>query len=247
MPIATVPAIEIAAANAREPEASDGVPPDAIAGVVRVSGRAPEMAVPPERLKTELCSDTPLVHDAVKMGRGLADVIVHVVDGPSLPSRASPTEPHTLLFQDCLIRPRASVASVGQALSIDNADPIMHNAHGKMAGKTVVNTGQPRGAPAIRASVDHGGLLQIRCDVHLWERAYVLFTSHGRAAVTKDDGRFEIRSLARGRYAIEAWHAVFGVKRHDVDVGSGKSVEITFRAQDRAEQARDELRFFEPR
>ena len=49
-------------------------------------------------------------------------------------------------------------------------------------------------------------MIPVGCDVHPWMRSYISVLDHPFFAVTKEDGKFEIKGLPAGEYEIEAFH-----------------------------------------
>ena len=58
---------------------------------------------------------------------------------------------------------------------------------------------------------------------------HVAVQDHPYFAVTKPDGTFEIKGLAKGTYTLEAWHPVLGTKTMKIEIGKGKRADVTAR------------------
>jgi hypothetical protein len=58
--------------------------------------------------------------------------------------------------------------------------------------------------------------------------AYVGVLDHPYYAVTKDDGKFELKDLPAGTYTIEAWHEKFGTQTASVTIAEKESKPVNF-------------------
>jgi plastocyanin len=199
-------------------------PAGTITGVVTLSGTAPERAAL-RRDSDPVCDKTPALAEDIVVGTGggLRDVVVRIKNGTA-GTHAAPTEPVVLTQSACTYAPRVSVAIAGQPLAVKNADPTYHNVHAWVADKTAWNESHPAAAPDIkRPDVGKPGeVLELKCDVHPWMHAFVVVNDHPFAAVSRDDGAFTITGLAPGKYIVEAWHPILGLRTAKVTVGKGR-------------------------
>jgi hypothetical protein len=102
---------------------------------------------------------------------------------------------------------------------ISNSDATLHNVNAAPKNNRAFNFGQPASVPAVARTFDKPEvMIPLRCDVHGWMNAYVGVVAHPFFAVTKDDGRFEIKGLPAGTYTIEAWHEQLGTQTQSVTV-----------------------------
>ncbi|MEZ4365726.1 MAG: hypothetical protein R2939_05495 [Kofleriaceae bacterium] len=194
-----------------------------IRGAVSFKGTAPAR-LPVRRDSDPVCAATEQLADDVVVTDGkLAGVVVRLANG-SMGTWPAPTTPAVLSQTACAYRPRVLAVQAGQALAVDNGDPTYHNVRGVRGDATVFNVSQPAGAPRIlRTDVGAAGeVLHLRCDVHPWMAADVVVHDHPFFAVTGEDGAFELRGVPPGRYTLEAWHPVLGLKQQKVTVGTGK-------------------------
>ena len=217
-PMAAGPAAAAAAAGAT----GSG----AIAGKVSFSGTAPA----PQRVKLTADPSCAALHKGglksqpveVKDG-GLADVLVYVKSGISLPY-PPPAEPVVLDQLRCVYRPRMIVVMVGQPLRIRNSDDILHNIHPQPTVNKEFNIGQPRKGMESNRSFDKPELMiPTGCDVHPWMRAYISVLAHPFFAVTNEDGSYEIKALPDGEYEVEAVHSQLKRVTGKVSVKGGKT------------------------
>ena len=116
----------------------------------------------------------------------------------------------------------------GQDIEIKNSDGTLHNVHTFNGADTWFNQAQPKGSEAIKKELEKEGVVKFACDVHPWMRGFVVVTDHPYFSVSGDDGSFTIKNVPAGKYNVEAWHSQYGKKTQSVEVGDGKTVEVTF-------------------
>ena len=71
-------------------------------------------------------------------------------------------------------------------------------------------------------------MVPFKCDVHGWMNAYVGVLDHPYFAVTKDDGKFELKDLPAGTYTVTAWHEKLGPMTQSVTIGAKESKDVNF-------------------
>jgi hypothetical protein len=210
-----------------------------IRGVVRFAGTPPAPR-PAAAVTDPVCARTAPVDESVVVTDGkLRDVLVrvrprgkgHIPGG--LGGRPAPV---VIDQTGCMYRPRVVAVRPGQPLSVRNADGTMHNVHAFREGETEFNLAQPKGAPPIERKLEPSSagqaaaqpdVVELRCDVHPWMRAYAVLVDGPGFAVTGADGTFEIGPLLPGKYRVEAWHATLGTRSMDVVVrGKKTAVEV---------------------
>jgi len=100
----------------------------------------------------------------------------------------------------------------GQELIVANSAPIAHNT--KWDGGTKNPGGnetlQSKGEKKIPpVNPNYNQPIAINCDIHKWMSGYVWAFDHPYAAVTKEDGTYEIKNVPTGvEIKIVAWHEV---------------------------------------
>jgi hypothetical protein len=200
-----------------------------VAGVVRVAKPLPPRLPPLEVFKSkEVCGETVPDDALVVAPDGALRYAVVSLEGID---RGLAPEAETVTVIDnvgCSFVPRVVSASVGQWLLFRNSDPILHNADGRMQGRTVFNVGLPKGREVRRPLVEPG-IIEIGCDVrHTWMKAWVFVAVHPYHAVTDSEGAYEIRGVPPGHYVVRVWHERLGEHRKEVDVEAGKIAPLDF-------------------
>ncbi len=128
--------------------------------------------------------------------------------------RAAPKKDITINNLRCRFEPLVSIAYVKSYYIIRNSDPLLHNTWlGKVlnagARRTIFNLALPYRDQVIKKPNRVAGLINVRCDIHPWMRAYVYSSRHPYAAITDAGGNFEIRDIPPGTYKIRVWHEGF--------------------------------------
>jgi plastocyanin len=183
-----------------------------LTGIVRFLGTAPPTAVIETTKDRAVCG--PSVEDEsllVSDGR-LANVVVVVKGGPT-PAPAQVT----LDQRRCRYHPHVQAAPAGSTLEILNGDELLHSVHGWAGHATRFDVVTPSKGIRAATKLDRPGLIQVRCDVHGWMRAYIM-VADGPAAVTGPDGTFTIRDLPAGSYVLAVWHERLGEKTAQISV-----------------------------
>jgi plastocyanin len=162
-------------------------------------------------------------------GQALQNVFVYIKDEISGHSFPIPTEP-VLLDQDkCRYTPRVLGVRVGQPLAIRNSDPLLHNVRADGKINQPFNMSTPlEGVSFNRTFATREVMVDFKCDVHAWMRAFVGVLEHPYFGTTGQDGRVSLNNLPPGTYTIEAWHELLGVKTQQVTVGAKESKEVAF-------------------
>ncbi len=201
-----------------------------IKGSVKFEGEAVEMEVPKKRKELEHCKSKDIVLNAVIVnGEKLQDVYVGIAPG-QLKGKYKPEKPAEIDQVDCVYTPRIQGILAGQAVTIKNSDPTMHNVNAGLGKKTLFNTGQPKGAaPIKKEEFEEPGIYRVKCDIHTWMRAFVIASDNPFHAVTDKDGGFKIEKVPDGEYKLVAWHSQYGKKEQKVKVKGGEvSVVFTY-------------------
>jgi plastocyanin len=144
---------------------------------------------------------------------GLANAFIYLKKAPKGTSGA-PAESSVIFDQKgCVFLPHALVVRVGQTVNVLNADSIAHNTHtnGKKntSFNSIVSPNERMGVKLIYKQAEQDPI-SVVCDVHAWMKAYHLPIDHPYAAVSSENGTFEIKDLPAGKHEFKVWHESAG-------------------------------------
>lgn len=224
----------LAACSPKAPEAEAPAGPPGRTGTAAVAGRVALAGVPPANARVAMTTDpfcaqhnpgeTEIPELAVGPGGALANVLLRVTEGVS-GSYPAPAEARSLDQKGCAFAPRVQALMTGQPLEIVSSDATLHNVHAAAKENAPFNLGMPAPGTRYTRTFTKAEIVAFRCDVHPWMRAWVAVVPHPFFAVTGADGRFAIRGLPAGTYAVEAWHEKLPAQTFTVTVGEGESKE----------------------
>ncbi|MBI3268123.1 MAG: carboxypeptidase regulatory-like domain-containing protein [Planctomycetes bacterium] len=204
-----------------------------IQGVVKFKGEAPKRR--PVDMGSEpdcaaLHAEPVLSESVIVNGNGtLRNTFVWVKSGLSGWTFTPPGTPVVLDQKGCGYVPHVLGVQAGQALTIRNGDPLMHNIHSIAAQNPEFNFAQIKGAKEKTVTFAAPEVaIEVKCDVHGWMGAYVAVVEHPFFAVTGEDGAFRISGLPAGEYVVEAWHEKLGTRTAKLTVTDGQTVEAAF-------------------
>jgi plastocyanin len=125
--------------------------------------------------------------------------------------------------KECAFVPRIQIGRAGGKVEVTNSDALLHNANLSLkgAGKTLANMALP--TPGMKQTKDlkDAGLVEVKCDVHQWMHAWIYVSPHPYAALTNDDGTFEMTGVPPGEYNAKVWHETLGEATAKVKVDPG--------------------------
>ncbi len=168
--------------------------------------------------------DNPIIDESllVDKTRGVKNVFIYLRDMPTggkeaIASQSQwPTEEKRedgVLVMDqinCTFRPHAMIVPLGKPLIAKSGDPVTHTISGTSRGGAItasIATGSKDGvdlSPSYK--LPEFTPVMLKCNTHGWMRAYHLPLKHPYAAITKEDGSFEISDLPSGEHEFIVWH-----------------------------------------
>lgn len=144
--------------------------------------------------------------------RGIANVFVWLAKKPDKINPALVKPPAAVADFDnvkCLFVPRVMVLRAGQQVKLLNDDAIPHNTNfSPLKGQAFNVAMAPKDRKGDLKEIKIAERLptSVACNVHPWMRAYWLILDHPYAAITDQEGRFEIRDLPPGDHEFKVWH-----------------------------------------
>jgi len=142
---------------------------------------------------------------------GLGNVFIYLEKAPK-GSKSADAESKVFFDQkSCVFLPHAMLVRTKQTVFVQNDDAAAHNTHTnpqKNAGfNSVVSPNDRVGVPLVYSQAEKQPL-SVVCDIHAWMQAYHLPLDHSFAAISTEDGTFEIKDLPAGKHEFKVWHEV---------------------------------------
>lgn len=186
-------------------------------GRITVTGMPPVLAplvIQGQPVKDAICSVHAIPNESVIVGAdgGLANVFVFLSKLPNVDVPEPPTDPLVIDQKGCKFVPHVSIIRVGQTLKMINTDPVAHNV--KLTGvamsfNSTIPGGDTTGVETKYQRPERGPI-PVACDFHGWMQGYQLAVNHPWAALTKEDGTFEITGVPAGPMEFVVWHEKAG-------------------------------------
>jgi len=216
----------------RAPTPLDTATVGTISGEVRFSGTPP----PETPLQLGSAKDCAELHkgaataaDVLVHGGKVENALVYVKQGLGERVFAAPEQPVVIDQRGCVFLPRIAAGQVGQPVRFENSDPLPHNVHGVPQHSSGWNFSLGmKGASRTIEIEDPNAVIEIKCDIHPWMKAYLGAFDHPYFAVTGPDGRFRLANVPPGTYVVEVWHERFGTRTATVSLAPSGSETVTF-------------------
>ncbi len=181
-----------------------------ITGRVTLSGSLPRYDPIPVYRDSDFCGEAlPSEEVMVETESRTIEGVVVSLDGVARGKPLPKEQTRVIESRGCRFIPRVSAMVVHSLLAVQSVDPIMHNTHIRLEsrfGDTVANVVQPTGSRGIQRRIGTSGLLDVRCDIHPFMRAFIHVFEHPYFAVTDAAGRFEMSQVPAGSYTLRLWH-----------------------------------------
>jgi hypothetical protein len=200
----------------------------AIVGRVTTSAEPPADSVVPVTIDQALCGAEQRIPLVERRGDRLANVVVWLADarrGKPLPVERR----FEITATGCTLEPRVQAAIAGGMLNVRSLDATTHRtrfARNDAVLDVVQETDWGQVVPTEKV-LARPGLVEARCTLHPWARAWIRVFDHPYFAVTNRDGTFTIDSVPPGTYHLVAWQARLGVKEQMVTVEATKDAKVT--------------------
>lgn len=218
---------------ARQPTPLDLSTTGIISGIVQFDGAAPEQTVAQLSGWSECAAQhpegNPKAGDVLISDGKLQNAMVYIKDGLGDRVFAVPTTPAILDQKGCIFIPRILGVQTDQDVKMLNSDPLAHNVHGLPQHSPSWNFSLGvKGASRTLSIPTQEAMIEIKCDIHPWMRAYIGVFDHPYFMLSGADGRFTLKDVPLGEYTVEAWHERFGVQSQKVTLGAKETKEISF-------------------
>jgi plastocyanin len=188
-----------------------------LAGSVKFGGTPPRLDALPVRKNQDVCGQS-VANEALVLGpsNGVKGSVI-VIEGVP---RGKKAEGELVLDNTrCVFAPHVSAVMAGATARVRNSDPVLHNAHGSLGGKTIFNSAlSTKGRVVdITAKLKQPGVVKVLCDAHTHMFGWIVVHDSPYFAVTDEKGNFRIDGIPPGKYRVTMWHEGFAPKGVDKD------------------------------
>lgn len=101
--------------------------------------------------------------------------------------------------------PHVMAVPVGSTVSFPNYDPIYHNVFSLSKSKAF-DLGLYKSGETREVKLDRPGIIRLGCNLHASMSAYLVVVDAPNYVIPDADGKFSFKSLAPGKYKIQAWN-----------------------------------------
>jgi hemoglobin len=101
--------------------------------------------------------------------------------------------------------PHVMAVPVGSTVQFPNYDPIFHNVFSLSKVKPF-DLGMYKNGESREVKLDKAGIVRLGCNLHANMSAYLIVVDAPHYAVVDSDGSFSFKSLAPGKYKVQAWN-----------------------------------------
>jgi plastocyanin len=212
-------------ADARATKPIDPNAAGVIRGVVEHAGGPQQREI---TITEAACKGGPKSEEVVTVANGrLANAFVWVKKGLEGWQFPAPSGEVVLDQKQCMYTPHVVGARVGQAVVFSTSDPVTHNVHTLPEENEPANFAMDHAGQRITRKFESAEvMIQTKCDIHPWMKAWIGVVDHPHFAVTGADGSFEFKGLPAGDYEVEVWHETLGRKSQTVTLADAATQEV---------------------
>lgn len=135
--------------------------------------------------------------------------------------------------KNCRFVPHAVFVRTGQPFKLKNTDDVGHNCHITCFNNEENINLSPGGSVEVKLNNAEKTPGNITCDVHKWMDAVILIRDEPYAAITDDEGKFQLNNLPAGTWSFQFWHKKAGYLRQleipGFKVGRKGEIEVTIK------------------
>jgi hypothetical protein len=141
--------------------------------------------------------------------RGLANIVIYLrTEGMPVHSSYGPAANGTVVLthRSCRLVPHITLLRTTQTLRTTNNDPIPHNTNMSPPLEYSICPILPPADSLRRFQKRQAAPFEVMCNIHPWEKGYVLVRDNPYMAITATDGTFWIKNLPVGTLEFQFWH-----------------------------------------
>jgi hypothetical protein len=209
-----------------------------ITGTVDFDGVAPTPQTIRPTSDVSACGNSIVAKNLTMSGTHVVGAVVWITDIRS--GKAFPLERRFELTDDnCMLDPFVQVITTTGTLNVSNDDRALHTnkfinvGTGQIAAVAPFNDdGEVVPVDRLREPME----VEVVCEQHPWEHAWIAVLDHPYYAQTSKTGTFSIDGIPAGKYRVRAWHPALGYADDSVTVNAGMQTTVTFQIRGGAAQ-----------
>jgi hemoglobin len=105
--------------------------------------------------------------------------------------------------------PHVMAVPLGSTVSFPNFDQIYHNVFSLSKAKPF-DLGMYKNGETREVRLDKPGIVRLGCNLHANMSAYLIVVDAPHYVIVEDDGSYSFKSLAPGKYRVQAWNEQSG-------------------------------------
>lgn len=147
-------------------------------------------------------------------------------------TKLHPDQSGVLDQKNCNFEPHVLLLPPGGKVKVRNSDPLAHDVRAFENAVMLFRLDMADQGMQFDESFKKPGIYTLRCGLHLWMHAFIVYPEHDYYAVTDGNGRFEMKNVPEGKYALHLWHETLGEVQVPVETsGNLKEFSYTFKKQ----------------
>jgi len=198
-----------------------------LTGTITFNGKPPVNQLSKVVLNPEYCGNTVYeeTYSVNPQNQGLENVVISI-EGIEKGKKANDL-PVVLEIMKCHFAPHVIAGMVGNSYEVRNMDPILHNYHTRLDGKTILNMAMPPQGANIKKPLSQVGIIDASCDAHTFMKGAIFVAPNPYFAVTDKDGNYRISDIPPGKYRVKIWHEKLPSQEKEVDIPAQKKVNLS--------------------
>jgi plastocyanin len=144
------------------------------------------------------------LHGSIKLDGKAPDGLGVVMLWPEKGGRKRTPKTRTIEQRGRAFAPHVMAVPVGSTVSFPNFDPIYHNVF-SISKTKAFDLGLYKNGEAREVKLDKPGIVRLGCNLHANMSAYVVVVDAPHYVIVDKDGNFSFKSLAPGKYKVQAW------------------------------------------
>ena|ERR1700693_4001383 len=199
-----------------------------LSGTITLKGEPPvdqpeKVVFNPEYCGNTVYGETYIVNP---QNKGLENVVISIVGIEK--GKKAEDRPILLEILKCRFAPHVIAGIVGNSYEVRNLDPIMHNYHTRLSGKTILNVALPPQGKNIKKPLSEVGIINASCDTHTFMKSSIFVAENPYFAVTDKNGNYSISNIPPGKYRVQTWHeGLRSVQEEEVTISPNKKTNLS--------------------